>query len=171
MNKKLPSNDPIAACTRKAIAARRVGVGKQCACGEKRPEALIAGTTPIVCASCKRKREGKTIMDKHHVFGRANDPTTIQVPVNDHRAELSVAQHDWPKNTLQNPDGSPLLRAAACIRGFVDTVLYLIQKGLRWVADMLESLDALLVKEWGSRWWVGTGIEQIRPGGHTSAKS
>lgn len=60
-------------------------------------------------------------MDDHHVFGKANDPTTIvTVPANDHRAELSVAQQDWPKKTPENPDGSPLLAAAARIRGFVD---------------------------------------------------
>lgn len=162
MNNKLPQNDPIAVHQRKSTAARRVGTDKQCACGEKRPEALIAGTHPIVCASCKRKQEGKTTMDKHHVFGRANDPTTIEIPVNDHRAVLSVAQQDWLKQTLENPHGSPLLRAAGCIRGFVDTVLHLIEKGLLWIAHMLEHLDAFLVKKLGAYWWVGTELEKFK---------
>lgn len=163
MNGKLPQNDPIAAYQRKATAGRRIGADRQCACGEKRPEALIAGTNPIVCASCKRRKEGKTTMDHHHVFGKANDPTTIQLPINDHRADLSVSQQEWLKETLQNPNGSPLLRAAACIRGFIDTILYLIEKGLHWVADMLERLDALLVKKWGAQWWIGTELEQFKP--------
>jgi hypothetical protein len=52
-------------------------------------------------------------MDAHHVAGKANSPITVPVPVNDHRACLSVAQADWPKSTLMNAHGSPLLAAAA----------------------------------------------------------
>ena len=104
-------------------------------------------------------------MDDHHPFGSANDPTTIRVPVNDHRAELNVAQQDWPKETLRNPDGSPLLRAAACIRGFVDTILYLIREGLLWVAEMLEKLDAFLAETIGPKWWTGTPLAEFAPKG------
>ena len=71
------------------------------------------------------------------------------MPVNDHRAELSVAQHDWPKQTLQNPDGSPLLRGAACVRGFIDQFFYLIKKLLLWIPEMLEALDAFLAEKLG----------------------
>jgi hypothetical protein len=67
-------------------------------------------------------------MDAHHVAGKANSPVTVPVPVNDHRACLSVAQADWPKSTLMNVHGSPLLAAAACVRGFVDMVFYLIER-------------------------------------------
>jgi hypothetical protein len=45
--------------------------------------------------------------------------------------------------------GSPLIAAAACIRGFIDTILYLIEKGLHWVADMLETADAYLANKLG----------------------
>ncbi len=102
-------------------------------------------------------------MDDHHFAGKANSPATIRVPVNDHRARLSVAQSDWPKSTLANPNGSPLLASAACIRGFVDTLLYLNEEGLPWIADMLETLDALQVKQLGPRWWLKTEIEQFAP--------
>jgi hypothetical protein len=103
-------------------------------------------------------------MDDHHVFGEANDPTTtIPVSVNDHRAELSAAQQDWPKRTLQNPEGSPLLAAAARVRGFVDMVIYLIEKGLLWIAQMLEALDEFLAEKLGSRWWCGTPMDQFAP--------
>ena len=47
--------------------------------------------------------------DKHHISGKANSDVTILVPVNDHRAQISVDQYDWPKRTLENPEGSPLL--------------------------------------------------------------
>jgi hypothetical protein len=69
----------------------------------------------------------------------------MRVPVNDHRAELSAAQYDWPKDTLQNPDGCPLLSAAAHIRGFADTILYLTNQ-LFWIAELLESLHRYLSK-------------------------
>jgi hypothetical protein len=163
MTKKLPQRDPEAAYVRKAVAERSVGVNAKCACGENRPEALIRGSTPIMCHECKRKKEGKMTKDKHHFAARANSPITIPVPVNDHRADLSPAQFDWPKETRENPNGSPLLAAAGCIRGFIDYILYLIEKGLRWVADMLEAADAFLGRQLGSKWWVGTELEKFVP--------
>src|SRR5690348_8037055 len=101
MPKRIPQRDPIRAYQRKATAQRRVGENAQCVCGEKRPEALIRNRKPTICAACKRKREAKTIMDRHHVAGKSNHPATVEVPVNDHRACLSAAQHDWPKETLE----------------------------------------------------------------------
>jgi hypothetical protein len=161
---KLPQRDAVSAYQRKATAARRVGRNKECACGEKRPEALIAGSTPVICAACKRKKEGKTVVDEHHVFGKANDAnTTIPVPINDHRAELSRAQQDWPNKTLQNPNGSPLLAGASRVRGFVDTIVYLIEQGLLWIAAMLEALDAFLERALGPKWWCGTPLAQFAP--------
>ncbi len=100
-------------------------------------------------------------MDKHHFAGQPNNSLTVPVPVNDHRADLSVAQADWPKATRENPDGSPLLAAAACIRGFVDWVLYLIQKGVMWVAELLEALDKYLVETRGTKYWVGTPLARF----------
>jgi hypothetical protein len=55
---------------------------------------------------------------------------------------------------LENPEKSPLLGAAACIRGFVDMVIYLIQQMLDWISEMLEALDARLTAEWGAKWWL-----------------
>ncbi len=163
---KLSEQDPIQAYQRKATATRRIGKGKQCACGEQRPEALIAGTNSVICAACERKNEGKNTMDNHHVFGKSNDPTTtIPINVNDHRAELSVAQHDWPKETLENPDRSPLLAGAAKIRGFTDTIVFLIEKGLLWIAEMLEALNGFLVDTLGQKWWIGTPLAQFAPKG------
>jgi hypothetical protein len=161
--KKPPLRDPEAAYVRKATAARRVGVNAKCACGENRPKALVSGRQPIMCAKCVRKKKGHTTMDNHHIAGEANSPVTIPVPVNDHRAELNSAQEDWPKETRENPDGSPLLAAAGCIRGFIDYILYLIEKGLHWVADLLEKLDAHLVNKLGPQWWANTEIEQFAP--------
>jgi len=102
-------------------------------------------------------------MDDHHAAGKSNSKVTILVPVNDHRAVLNPAQQDWPKTTLENPDASPLLAGAGCIRGFVDTALYLMEKLLLWTADMLEALDALLIQKLGPKWWSKTDLDKFAP--------
>ncbi len=156
-------NDPIRKHARKNASTRRVGVKAKCACGEARPEALIPGSIPKVCGECQRRQRGQTTVDSHHFAGKSNSPITVPIPVNDHRAELSVAQMDWPKGTQENPERSPLIAAAACVRGFIDTVLYLIKQSLLWVADMLEKLDAFVTDKLGPNWWIGTSIEQFQP--------
>ena len=82
-------------------------------------------------------------MDLHHVAGKQNHDLTIPVPVNDHRAVLTPAMYDWAKATLENPTHSPFLAAAACIRGYIDTVRYLNDKLLPWIAEFLESADGI----------------------------
>jgi len=171
MPRKMPRRDPIGAHRRKVVAARRVGLNARCSCGEARPEALIAGRNPTICAACERAAKGRTTMDDHHFAGRANNPATIPVPVNDHHAILTVAQEEWPKSTLSNTEGSPLLAGAACLRGCIDTIHYLIEKGLLWLADMLEKLDEIQVKKLGPKWWANTEIEQFAPKKKPDAKS
>jgi hypothetical protein len=100
----------------------------------------------------------QTTLDDHHVAGRRNSSVTVPVPVNDHRAILSEAQYDWPRTTLENPKGCPLLMAAGCIRGVIDTVVYLIDRLLRWIAEMLEVLSAFLVERLGPEWWLNTPL-------------
>lgn len=101
-------------------------------------------------------------MDKHHFAGKANDPTTVPVDVNDHRARLTADQSDWPRETRKNPDGSPLLAAAAAIRGLVDTEVYLLEN-LRKHADILEGIDAYLVRTQGHKWCLKTELKQFSP--------
>jgi hypothetical protein len=164
MTIKIPPQDPRATLRREVIAARRVGEGSRCACGEDRPLALIPGRDPMICAKCDREQKGKTPLDDHHLFGRANSRITISGPVGDHRAELSKSQIDsWPRKTLQNPDGSPLLSAAAHVRGFIDTVIYLMTEFLLWIADMLELLDTHLERKFGQKWWTNTKLESFEP--------
>jgi len=160
MAKKISERDPIRSNARKTTAARRIGEGQACACGESRPQAL---EKIVMCTACIRISRGMNTADKHHVAGKANSPVTIPIFVNDHRADLSEAQHDWPQETLENPDGSPLRAASACIRGFIDTNLYLIEKLLRWIADMLDILDTFLVTTLGPKWWEKTELNQFQP--------
>jgi hypothetical protein len=98
-------------------------------------------------------------MENHHIAGKANCDLTISVYANDHRSELSEDQKDWPPEVLENPDGSPLLMAAACIRGFIDTVVYLMEQLLLWVAELLVALNTHLTEKLGPNWWANTKIE------------
>lgn len=160
MARKLPIRDPIAAHQRGAVARRRVGENAQCACGESRPEALVSGSNLIICAACDRKKRGTTTLDRHHVAGKSNSPATIPIPVNDHRARLSTDQRDWSRQTLENPNGSPLLAAAASLRGYSDTSAYLVETFVLNNPEMLETLDVFLIEKLGPEWWIGTSMEQ-----------
>jgi hypothetical protein len=161
MKKKLP-RDPIGNYQRNSQASRRLG-GQSCACGETRPEALIAGRVPPICWACARKQRSQLRFDWHHPAGEANHPSKIPIPVNDHRAELSPAQYDWPTETLENPRRSPLLAGAACIRGYSETNDYLVADLLLPKVEMLEVLDAFLKKKLGPEWWVETEMERFAP--------
>jgi hypothetical protein len=164
MTKRIPPRDPRAAYGREAIAARRVGEGRKCTkCGETRPTALIPSSDPISCACCDRKKRRRKTTDNHHIAGKANSDITIATPVNDHRAELSEAQHDWSKRTLENPARSPLLSAAAHIQGFVDTLAYLAEQLLLWIVEMLELLDTFLEQKLGQEWWKRTKLRRFEP--------
>ena len=174
MKKKMPLRDPEGASVRRAISSRRKGRRRCSICGESRPEALVWGSKPTycadcvlagrtvtktgLCAGCDRKLLGKTGKDEHHPAGVANHPATIPIPVNDHRAELSTAQQDWPKETRENPRRSPLLAAAGCVRGFMDTLFYLIRSLLGWIPECLEQLDAVLTGHFGRYWWDGWAL-------------
>jgi hypothetical protein len=103
------------------------------------------------------------LLDYHHPAGKANDPTTVPIPTNDHRADLSPKQYDWPHKTWKNLSGSPLLAGAACVRGYSETEAHLLAKLVIPRAEMLEALDAFLDKRLGPKWWVGTEMERFAP--------
>jgi len=161
--KKNRSRDPIASFEREVRAERRVGRDSKCRCTEAGPLALVPGSHPTICAACKRVNDGKSPFDKHHPAGEANDPTTTPIPVNDHRARLSPKQYEWPDETWKNPAGSPLLAGAACMRGYCETGSYLVASLILPKAEMLEALDAFLLKKLGPNWWKGTEMERFAP--------
>jgi hypothetical protein len=74
------------------------------------------------------------------------------MPANDHSA-ASDPQLDWPLATLRNPDGSPLLRAAASVRAWLDVLRIIIERTAGEVPALLEALDAWLRQLVGERWW------------------
>ena len=163
MDTRIPSRrEPIEHYVHRENAGRRVGVDVRCACGETRAQALIPGS-PVRCMQCNRRRQGRRIVDLHHVAGEANDPTTIPVFANDHAADLSERQRDWPRNTLENPHGDPALRGAACVRGVADMAHYLFDKALLWVAELLEAISDFMISKFGPEWFRGTPIERFAP--------
>jgi len=176
MNRNIPHPDPIRAFARNARAKSRLGRDARCDCDENRALALMRKGNVVICAECDRKNKRQLPFDKHHVAGRANSPVAIWVPVNEHRARLSADQYDWPKRTLENPHGSPLLRAAACSRGLISIGTYLVEKlsvptlpirsrtvwlDLYWIAEFLERTDARLAEEHGAYWWLNTPFGQL----------
>jgi hypothetical protein len=106
----------------------------------------------IYCYEHALCRRGRPWVEGHHALGRHNDPQTVDAPANDHRV-LSDLQLAWPRETLRNPDGSPLLRAAAAIRGWLDVLWLVMTRCVGWVPAFLEQLDAWLRERIGPRWW------------------
>jgi hypothetical protein len=154
------SNDPIKAAARRSKVERRLGEAKSCTqCGESRSEAIVARSRPRLCEQCYRVRRGAKKTDAHHIAGKANSPITIEVPANDHRGALSAAQYEWPPKTLQNPDGSPILRMAGAVRGVTDFIAELVTRFLESCARGLELLDNVVRQKLGDAWWVDTPIE------------
>jgi hypothetical protein len=58
---------------------------------------------------------------------------------------------------LRNTDGSPVLRAAAAIRGWLAVMRVIIDRAISWVPAALEILDALLTYRHGPRWLENLG--------------
>jgi hypothetical protein len=108
--------------------------------------------TVTLCASCHVQLQGKHLTEEHHPAGRANDAYTVPIPATEH-AILTDWQHDWPRDTWRNVDGSPLLRAAASLRGWLDILRLLIGRTIRWIPAFLEQLDAVLRQQLGDGWW------------------
>ncbi len=112
----------------------------------------------VRCAECRLMAQGKAPTERHHLAGRANGPATIPIPANDH-AVLSDLQLAWPRETLRNPDGSPLLKAAASLRGWLDVLWLILEHTVGWIPDSLERLDGALRVHVGPRWWESLGWE------------
>lgn len=136
-------------------------------CGEADPRALhqdrqaakdANGTDTVRCVECRLLAHDGVPIERHHLAGRANDPVTVPIPANEH-AVLSDLQLAWPRETLRNPDGSPLLKAAASLRGWLDVLRLNLDRTVGWIPEFLEWLDAALSVLAGPRWWEKLGWE------------
>jgi hypothetical protein len=144
------SDNPIRADARHARRQRTLGTDAVCPCGETDPRCLI--TTPTIqCYACAARDAGQGVTEAHHLAGQHNRPETVPIPNNEHRI-LSDMQQDWPTATLRNPHGSPLLQAAAAIRGWLDVLVLILERTVGWVPALLEALDAWLCARLGTAW-------------------
>jgi hypothetical protein len=126
-------------------------------CPEADPLALAGVDDAIQCYECSADAGGRAVVERHHVSGRANAPDqVVDVLGNDHRV-LSAFQASWPRATLRNPDASPLLNAAAAIRGWQDTMALILDRGIGWIAPFLEWLDDALTRTLGMAYWNSLG--------------
>ena len=64
-------------------------------CRERDPFALTGVEPDLLCYEHRAEAAGRSWSEAHHVAGRANDPTTVPVPGNEHRL-LNDLQRDWP---------------------------------------------------------------------------
>jgi hypothetical protein len=95
--------DPIGADLRRERPARRIAAGSACVtCGE---------TDAVVLKS------GRSVLEAHHIAGRANDPDTIaDVCLNCHR-KLTNAQRNAGVPLREDPGRNALERLVAWLRG------------------------------------------------------
>ena len=122
-------------------------------CDERDPAALTGAEPTVVCYEHLAQAEGRSWSEGDHLAGQHNDPTpVIDLPGNDHRVKSDLMA-DWPETTIRNPSRSPLIRAAATIRGWLDVLWVIITRGVGWIPEFLERLDAWLTRLHGDRWW------------------
>ncbi len=125
-------------------------------CEETNPFALTGRHPDIVCYEHKLAQSGRSTYEKHHVAGRRNSDVVADIPGNDHRI-LSEYQARWPDDTLRNPNESPLLAAAAAIRGWLDVLQIIIERSIAWIPGFLEWLNQVLIDRHGGDWWIKFG--------------
>lgn len=130
----------------------------------------LTGDDPdrLICYEHLAEQQGRTPVEKQHPIGHHNDEQfTVPFTGNLHRA-MDERKKDWPEQTLKNPEGSPLRKAAACVRTADDWLQVIVFCVLGWVALFLEWLDERLSSLHGKRWWEGPefgGITAVTGGG------
>jgi hypothetical protein len=78
---------------------------------------------------------------------------------------LSDVQGDWPERTFRNPDGSPLL-AAAALRGWFNVLWLGIERTTYRIHPFFESLDEMLRGQ-----FLGSLIQPKDPGSSLTSSS
>ncbi len=146
------SDNPIKTDARRTRRQRTLPPDARCACGEADPRCLTTTGDTVVCYACHGHQGSRGEAEAHHPAGRHNLTATVPIPSNEHRI-LSDQQQDWPIATLRNPAGSPLLCAAAEIRGWMDVLALILERTIGWVPQFLEALDTWLRTQLGDAWW------------------
>jgi hypothetical protein len=141
---------------RAARRTRRLGPHPACACGWADPVALQRDGETITCYECACARDGRVTVEAHHVWGKANDPTTVGIPGNIHRL-LSEAQREWPEQIRYNAARDPLLWIAGGALSQHDCLaltLRFLPAIVRWLISLVDALR----DRHGDRWWEELGV-------------
>ncbi len=145
-------SDEIRSIGRRARRAEKFPPDARCqSCGVSSPIVLVEGSDPLTCYQCQARANGKSGLEADHFAGAANSPISFLLPANIHRI-YSDEQQDWPRTTLENRGGDPLLRIAALVRGWLG-YLRIILNALEHVPVALEVLNNALIDVHGPRWW------------------
>jgi hypothetical protein len=119
------SGDPIGDDVRKQRRRRRLGDNAACAiCGETDRDLLT--------------RVSRSLLERHHVAGRANDAELNVVVCLNHHAKLSEAQRDSSVDLSADPGQPPVRRTAGLLHGLADFA-ELLAPSLRRHADVLDA--------------------------------
>ena len=127
-------------------------------CKETNPFTMVGCHPDIWCYEHQLLNMGKHPYESHHQAGQHNSDVEADVPGNDHRV-ISELQAHWPEDTLRNPEQSPLLAAAAAIRGWMDVLRIILDRSVGWIPEFLEWLHVVLVDLFGGDWWTRLGWE------------
>ena len=120
----------------------------------------MTGSEPgsLLCYEHAAEAAGRSPIELQHPPGHNNDSQfTVPMPGNLHRL-MDEAKRDWPERTLRNPEGSPMLKAAASVRAVIDWLRLIIHRMLGWVPEFLEAADAKLSELHGPQWWITLGL-------------
>lgn len=123
---------------------------------------LMNGSEPeeLLCYEHMLMAQGRSPVELQHPAGQHNDPAfTVPFLGNLHRL-MDEPKRDWPERTLRNPEGSPMLKAAACVRAVSDWLRLIIERLLGWVPTFLEAVDAAFTEQHGPRWWETLGLAE-----------
>ncbi len=160
-NESQPSNNE----ARAEAAFERLGTRRpKCSvpgCNESDWRALTGKHPHILCYEHMCAEQGRSTVEQQHTLGRKIDPDMeVTMAGNDHRI-MDSYKDQWPKETRENPDGSPALLAAAYLRVPFDWLIMIAKRYLEPVFLWLEALDSLFCEKLGRRWWVGLGLPDI----------
>jgi hypothetical protein len=117
------------------------------------------GKRVILCYECAQIRSRRATVERHHLLGRVNDPSTVGMPGNLHR-DLSDKQLDWPEEVRHNTHRNPLLTLAGVFYALHDVLQWLVQRW-RKIADNLVKAGRWAESKGGPHWWVEAGLEPL----------
>lgn len=121
-------------------------------CPETNPQALTGAHPHILCAEHRAMLDGRRPVEEHHVAGRHNGPATAWLLGNDHAILTFLQQSGWRTELLRNPDGDPLLRLEAAIRGSRQTLSVVLERALAPTEGEIRDLRDFLIATQGPDW-------------------